>query len=90
MRERSRRITVNVPERDRLIESNEVARCGPVLAEIRRGLRSHAERSRGLLLRAPIAKQNRRQQICVNGTWQNTTNVSCYGSCRDPYGCEEW
>lgn len=39
---------------------------------------------------APVAKQNHRQQICVNGVWQNTTNYSCYGSCSDPYGCEPW
>lgn len=31
---------------DRLIESNEVALCGPVVVEIRGGLRSYAERTR--------------------------------------------
>lgn len=31
---------------DRLLESNEVALCGPVITEIRRGLRSPAERTR--------------------------------------------
>ena len=31
---------------DRLLESNEVALCGPVITELRRGLRSPAERSR--------------------------------------------
>jgi predicted nucleic acid-binding protein len=35
---------------DRLLESNEVALCGPVVTELRRGLRSHAERRRVLPL----------------------------------------
>ncbi len=37
---------------DRLIEANEVALCGPVVLEIRRGLRSRAERARVLPLLA--------------------------------------
>ena len=37
---------------------------------------------------APVAKQNHRQQICVGGSWQYTSNYSCYGSCSDPYGCD--
>jgi predicted nucleic acid-binding protein len=35
---------------DGLIEANEVALCGPVLTEIRRGLRSRADRARVLPL----------------------------------------
>lgn len=35
---------------DRLLESNEVALCGPVVTELRRGLRSPAERARLLPL----------------------------------------
>jgi len=35
---------------DRLLESNEVALCGPVVAELRRGLRSRVERAKVLPL----------------------------------------
>lgn len=35
---------------DRLLDSNEVALCGPVVTELRRGLRSTGERSRVLPL----------------------------------------
>jgi hypothetical protein len=35
---------------DRLLESDEVALCGPVVTELRRGLRSRAERNRLLPL----------------------------------------
>ena len=37
---------------DRLLESNEVTLCGPIVTEIRRGLRSRAERTRVLPLLA--------------------------------------
>ncbi len=37
---------------DRLLESDEVALCGPVLTELRRGLRSAADRARVLPLLA--------------------------------------
>jgi predicted nucleic acid-binding protein len=37
---------------DRLLDSNEVALCGPVVAELRRGIRSRAERARVLPLLA--------------------------------------
>ncbi len=35
---------------DRLLESNEAALCGPVIVEIRRGIRTRAERARVLPL----------------------------------------
>jgi len=35
---------------DRLLESNEVALCGPVITELRRGVRSRAERAKVLPL----------------------------------------
>jgi predicted nucleic acid-binding protein len=37
---------------DRLLESNEVALCGPIVTELRRGLRTPAERTRVIPLLA--------------------------------------
>jgi predicted nucleic acid-binding protein len=47
---------------DRLLESDEVALCGPVLTELRRGLRSAADRARvlPLLTGCRILEQPRR------------------------------
>lgn len=37
---------------------------------------------------APVAKQNHRLRVCVNGSWQYTNSYSCYSSCSNPNGCE--